>query len=89
MYTPLGVPTTAVECVAGNVCWGSELVVSHIGRVLGESLAARDVPTHKYANALKLLQGLHGLSSISARSAATKRYSVCTQGYSVQALDTS
>ena len=48
--------------------------MSHIGRVLGESLAARDVPTHKYAKALKLLQGLHGLNSISARCATRNHH---------------
>ena len=41
--------------------------MAHIGRVLGQNLSAKDAPPHKYEKALKLLQGLHGLSSISAR----------------------
>ena len=54
---------------AGDVRWGLELVVAHIGRVLGASLKAQPVPAHKYEKALKLLQGMHGLSSTAARSA--------------------
>ncbi len=41
--------------------------MAHIGAVLGACLAAQSVPLHQYEKALKLLQGLHGLSSISAR----------------------
>lgn len=54
---------------AGDVRWGLELVVAHIGRVLGASLKAELVPAHIYEKALKLLQGMHGLSSTAARSA--------------------
>ena len=56
-----------IEWVSGLARWGVELIVAHIGRVLSDSLAAHSVPPHQYEKALKLLQGLHGLSSVSAR----------------------
>ena len=55
--------------------------MAHIGRVLGQSLAAKDAPPHTYEKALKLLQGLHGLSIISARFVTRKHKAlagVCT-----------
>lgn len=70
--TPHPKLTVAIAHASGDAHWGVELIVAHIGRVLGQSLAANDVPPHKYEKALKLLQGLHGLSSISARLVARK-----------------
>ena len=59
--------TVFISWTSGLARWGLELIVAHIGSVLGECLAAQSVPLHQYEKARKLLQGLHGLSSISAR----------------------
>ena len=52
---------------AGDARWALELLLGHIGQALGTWLRARQVHPHKHEKALKLLQGLHGLSSTSAR----------------------
>ena len=67
VYDILCLLTVNIEWTSGLARWGLELIVAHIGSVLGECLAAQSVPLHQYEKALKLLQGLHGLSSISTR----------------------
>ena len=52
---------------AGDARWGLELLLGHVGQVLGTCLRAQQVQTHKYEKALKLLQGIHGLSSTAVR----------------------
>lgn len=59
--------SSACYTSAGDARWGLELLLAHIGAVLGESLQAQPVQPLKYEKALKLLQGMHGLSSTSAR----------------------
>ena len=52
---------------AGDARWALELLLGHIGQVLGTCLRAQQVQPHKYEKALQLLQCIHGLSSTAGR----------------------
>lgn len=61
------VASAACSWSAGDARWALELLLGHVGQMLGTCLRAQQVQPHKYEKALKLLQGIHGLSSTAVR----------------------